>query len=85
MALAPNIRVNAIGPGPTLANTRQTAAQFKQQQESVPLGYGPTAEEIALAVQFILSAKSMTGEFISLDGGQHLPISQNGAKEGVYE
>lgn len=85
MALAPHIRVNAIGPGPTLANTRQTAAQFKQQQESVPLGYGPTPEEIALAVKFILAAKSMTGEFVSLDGGQHLPIYQSEAKEGVYE
>lgn len=85
MALAPHIRVNAIGPGPTLANTRQTAAQFKQQQESVPLGYGPTPEEIALAVQFILAAKSMTGEFVSLDGGQHLPIYHSEAKEGVHE
>ncbi len=85
MALAPHIRVNAIGPGPTLANTRQTAAQFKQQQESVPLGYGPTPEEIALAVQFILTAKSMTGEFVSLDGGQHLPIYQSEAKEGAHE
>ncbi|MDF2367817.1 SDR family oxidoreductase [Sneathiella sp.] len=85
MALAPHIRVNAIGPGPTLANTRQTAAQFKQQQKSVPLGYGPTPEEIALAVQFILAAKSMTGEFVSLDGGQHLPIYQSEAKEGAHE
>ncbi|MCC3306703.1 SDR family oxidoreductase [Sneathiella sp. HT1-7] len=85
MALAPHIRVNAIGPGPTLANTRQTAAQFKQQQKSVPLGYGPTPEEIAGAVQFILTAKSMTGEFVSLDGGQHLPTYQSEAKEGVHE
>ncbi|MZR32437.1 SDR family oxidoreductase [Sneathiella litorea] len=85
MALAPHIRVNAVGPGPTLANTRQTATQFKQQQKSVPLGYGPTPEEIALAVQFILAAKSMTGEFVSLDGGQHLPVSQSETKEGVYE
>ncbi len=85
MALAPKIRVNAIGPGPTLANTRQTPAQFKQQQQSVPLGYGPTPEEIASAVQFILEAKSMTGEFISLDGGQHLPIYRADAKEGVHE
>lgn len=85
MALAPHIRVNAIGPGPTLANTRQTAAQFKQQQKSVPLGYGPTPEEIADAVQFILTAKSMTGEFVSLDGGQHLPTYQSEAKEGVHE
>ena len=85
MALAPHIRVNAIGPGPTLANTRQTTAQFKQQQLSVPLRYGPTPDEIASAVLFILEAKSMTGEFISLDGGQHLPIYQTEGKEDLHE
>ena len=85
MALAPHIRVNAIGPGPTLANTRQTATQFKQQQQSVPLGYGADPDEIALAVQFILAAKSMTGEFLSLDGGQHLPMYHGEAKEDIYE
>lgn len=76
MALAPKIRVNAIGPGPTLANTRQSATQFKQQQQSVPLGYGPSPEEIARAVHFILDSPSMTGEFIALDGGQHLPTAE---------
>ncbi|TNE40739.1 MAG: SDR family oxidoreductase [Alphaproteobacteria bacterium] len=83
MALAPKIRVNAIGPGPTLANTRQTAAQFKQQQQSVPLGYGPSAEEIAGAVRFLNQASSVTGEFISLDGGQHLPIYGYREQEGI--
>ncbi len=85
MALAPRIRVNAIGPGPTLANTRQTAAQFKQQQRSVPLGYGPAPEEITKAALFILDAPSMTGEFIALDGGQHLPITGTGAGEEIYD
>jgi NAD(P)-dependent dehydrogenase (short-subunit alcohol dehydrogenase family) len=85
MALAPTIRVNAIGPGPTLANTRQTAAQFKQQKESVPLGYGPSPEEIADTVHFILGASSMTGEFIALDGGQHLPSSRTEAEENAHE
>ncbi|MEH6526226.1 MAG: SDR family oxidoreductase [Sneathiella sp.] len=83
MAMAPNIRVNAIGPGPTLANTRQSAAQFKQQQQSVPLGYGPSPEEIARAVHFILESPSMTGEFIALDGGQHLPATKI-ATEGEH-
>lgn len=83
MELAPNIRVNAIGPGPTLANTRQSAAQFKQQQQSVPLGYGPTPEEIARATHFILEASSMTGEFMALDGGQHLHSVGKG--EDVHE
>jgi len=85
MALAPRIRVNAIGPGPTLANTRQTEAQFKQQQQSVPLGYGPSSEEIAKAVLFLVESRSMTGEFIALDGGQHLPITGTEKGEEIHE
>ncbi|MEH6401854.1 MAG: SDR family oxidoreductase [Sneathiella sp.] len=76
MELAPRIRVNAIGPGPTLANTRQTEAQFRQQCSGLPLGYGATEAEIADGVAFLLSAKSITGEFIAMDGGNHLPTCQ---------
>lgn len=74
MALAPrDIRVNAIGPGPVLANERQTAEQFDRQWRSTPLGRGAHPEEIAAGVRFILSAKAMTGQMIALDGGQHMP------------
>ncbi len=72
MALAPAIRVNAIGPGPTLPNDTQDAAQFAQQAGSTILGRGAGLDEIAAAVQFILAAPSMTGQMIALDGGQHL-------------
>ena len=71
-ALAPSIRVNAIGPGPTLANEQQTAQDFAEEAAAVPLGKGPTPEEIAHAVNFILEAPAMTGQLIALDGGQHL-------------
>lgn len=74
MALAPrDIRVNAIGPGPVLANERQTAEQFDKQWRSTPLGRGAEPAEIAAGVRFILSAKAMTGQMIALDGGQHMP------------
>ncbi|GLQ06250.1 SDR family oxidoreductase [Sneathiella chinensis] len=76
MALAPRIRVNAIGPGPTLANSRQSEESFRLQCQSVPLGYGANPDDIAEGVAFILKATSMTGEFIALDGGQHLPSSR---------
>jgi NAD(P)-dependent dehydrogenase (short-subunit alcohol dehydrogenase family) len=72
LALAPRIRVNGIGPGPTLPSPRQTEAQFARQWASMPLGRGTTPEEIAAAVRFILSAPAMTGQIITLDGGQHL-------------
>lgn len=71
-ALAPRIRVNGIGPGPTLKNERQDEADFARQQKSIPLGRGAQLQEIAAAVRFILESPSMTGQMIALDGGQHL-------------
>ncbi len=75
MELAPKIRVNAIGPGPTLASKRQSSAQFAHQVSQVPLGKSANADDIAAGVQFLMSSPSITGEFIAMDGGQHLPSS----------
>lgn len=72
LALAPRIRVNAIGPGPALPSPRQTEAQFARQSASVPLGRGTNPDEVARAVICILSLPAMTGQMIALDGGQHL-------------
>jgi NAD(P)-dependent dehydrogenase (short-subunit alcohol dehydrogenase family) len=77
LALAPRIRVNGIGPGPTLPSERQTAEQFRQQQLAVPLKHGATTEEIAAALRFILATPSMTGQMIALDGGEHLGWAQS--------
>ena len=71
-ALAPNVRVNAVAPGPTLPSPRQSAAQFAAQAASVPLGRGPIPEEIAAAVVYLAQAKSVTGTVIAVDGGQHI-------------
>ncbi len=72
LALAPRIRVCAIGPGPTLPSPRQTSAQFARQAASVPLGHGTSATEIARAVLAVLALPSFTGQMLALDGGQHL-------------
>jgi len=71
-ALAPKVRVNAVAPGPTMPSARQDAADFAQQAAAVPLGHGPTAEEIAAAVVYLASARSITGATLIVDGGQHL-------------
>lgn len=71
-ALAPRVRVNAIGPGPVLQSVHQTGAEFADECRATLLGRGPTTGEIAAAVRFILDASSMTGQMIALDGGQHL-------------
>ncbi len=72
-ALAPRaIRVNAIGPGPTLPSKRMTEEDFVRQCSLTLLGCGTSPEEIADAVRYILRAHALTGQMIVLDGGQHL-------------
>ncbi|HUN43960.1 MAG TPA: SDR family oxidoreductase [Acetobacteraceae bacterium] len=72
LALAPRIRVNAIGPGPTLPSLRQNQVQFDRQAESVPLRHGTSPDEIGRATIAILAMPAMTGQMLALDGGQHL-------------
>ena len=72
LELAPRIRVNGIGPGPTLPSTGQTDADFEAHCARMPLGRGTTPEEICRAVRFILDAPALTGQMIALDGGEHL-------------
>jgi NAD(P)-dependent dehydrogenase (short-subunit alcohol dehydrogenase family) len=71
-ALAPRIRVNAIGPGPALPSVRMDQAEFDKQAALTLLGRGTSPEEISAAVKFILSQPALTGQMIALDGGQHL-------------
>jgi NAD(P)-dependent dehydrogenase (short-subunit alcohol dehydrogenase family) len=71
-ALAPRVRVNAIGPGPTLAGPRQRPEDFARQASLVPLGAGPALDEFGRAVRFLVESRSITGQMITLDGGQHI-------------
>ena len=85
MALAPGIRVNAVGPGPTLPSPRQSEEQFARQWSSMPLQRRVLPEEICDAVRFILDAPSMTGQMIAVDGGQHLGWCHRGAGLALEE
>src|SRR5690606_37763281 len=78
-ALAPRVRVNAIGPGPVLPSSRQSAEGFAAQVQAVPLQRQAQLSEICAAVRFILESPSMTGQMIALDGGQHLAWQTPGA------
>ena len=71
-ALAPRIRVNAIGPGPTLKNVRQTDEDFKKSTNGLLLQRGPDLSEFGTTVRYFWETKSITGQMIALDGGQHL-------------
>ncbi|MBI1954347.1 MAG: SDR family oxidoreductase [Proteobacteria bacterium] len=72
LSLAPRIRVNGIGPGPTLPSIRQTQKEFEKQVNSIPLKCASSPKEIAQACYFITKSPSLTGQMIALDGGQHL-------------
>ncbi len=71
-SFAPNIRVNAIGPGPTLKNIHQSKKHFDKSIKNTLLKIGSPPEEIARTVKFLLESKSITGQFIAVDGGEHL-------------
>ena len=66
------VRVNAIGPGPTLANERQQPEDFAAQVAAVPLRRGPDLGDFAATVTYLWSMRALTGQMIALDGGQHL-------------
>ncbi|WP_157015227.1 SDR family oxidoreductase [Mesorhizobium xinjiangense] len=71
-AHAPRLRVNAIGPGPTLANTRQDADDFAAQISALPLRKSPMLTEFGRTIRYFWDTPSLTGQMVALDGGQHL-------------
>ena len=71
-ALAPDIRVNGIGPGPTLASVHQTPDAFAAEKAATLTGEGSSPEEIVRAMRYLIAATSVTGQMIASDGGQHL-------------
>ncbi len=70
--LAPRIRVNAIGPGPTLKSIHQTQADFDREARATLLQKPTSPEEVAATVLYLLNAPSVTGQMICVDSGQHL-------------
>ncbi|WP_293677239.1 SDR family oxidoreductase [uncultured Phenylobacterium sp.] len=70
--LAPRIRVNAIGPGPTLASIHQTDADFAAEVATTLLKRPVDPQEIGAALRYLVDARSVTGQLIVVDAGQHL-------------
>jgi NAD(P)-dependent dehydrogenase (short-subunit alcohol dehydrogenase family) len=71
-ALAPRIRVNAIGPGPTLPSIHQTPADFDAEAHNVALQRRSSPQDVAQALRYLIDARQVTGQMIAVDGGQHL-------------
>jgi NAD(P)-dependent dehydrogenase (short-subunit alcohol dehydrogenase family) len=70
--MGPRIRVNAVGPGPTLKNPRQSDEDFNRQREATILKRGADPADICAAVRYLLEAQAVTGQMLAVDGGQHL-------------
>jgi NAD(P)-dependent dehydrogenase (short-subunit alcohol dehydrogenase family) len=71
-ALAPRIRVNGVGPGPTLPSVHQTLEEFGAEARATPLQRAGRPEAVAAAVRWLVDADLVTGQMIAVDGGQHL-------------
>lgn len=71
-ALAPRVRVNAIGPGPTLQGEGQSDEGYANQRENTVLQRGSNPEDITGALVYFLNAPAVTGQLLCTDGGQHL-------------
>ena len=72
MSLAPNVRVNGIAPGPTIKNKRQSENHFKKQWKSLILKKKVEIQNICKTVKYLISNNNITGQIISVDGGQSL-------------
>jgi len=71
-ALSSQLRVNAIGPGPTLVGPRQSLDDFNRQRASTVLQRGANPKDVTSALAYLLDAPAVTGQLICVDGGQHL-------------
>lgn len=71
-SFAPDIRVNAIGPGPTLPSSRQSQADFDAQVAALLLKRGPALTDFGATIRYLWETPSITGQLFALDGGQHL-------------
>ena len=81
MRLAPNIKVNAIAPGPTIKSKRQTDRHFKNQVRSTLLKKSVRSEDICDTVEFLINNDSVTGQIITVDSGQNLSWNKKNEKE----
>jgi NAD(P)-dependent dehydrogenase (short-subunit alcohol dehydrogenase family) len=71
-ALAPRIRVNGIGPGPTLASIHQDEAIFAAEAEATPLARPVAPQDICAAALYLVGARAVTGQMLAVDAGQNL-------------
>ena len=81
MRLAPNIKVNAIAPGPTIKSKRQMNRHFRNQVKSTLLKKSVRLEDICDTVEFLINNNSITGQIVAVDSGQNLSWNRKNEEE----
>jgi len=81
MRLGPNIKVNAIAPGPTIKSKRQTDRHFRNQVKSTLLKKSVRLEDICDTVEFLINNNSITGQIVAVDSGQNLSRNRKNEEE----
>jgi enoyl-[acyl-carrier-protein] reductase (NADH) len=81
MRLSPNIKVNAVAPGPTIKSKRQSIKHFNEQAKSTLLKKPVGLNDICDTVEFLINNNSITGEVIAVDSGQNLTWNDKSEKE----
>ncbi len=71
-AYAPEIRVNAVAPGPVLKPDEMSNARWQELGAALPLQHCGNAEDVARSVIFLLENDFITGETLVVDGGNQL-------------
>jgi NAD(P)-dependent dehydrogenase (short-subunit alcohol dehydrogenase family) len=69
---APQMRVSGVAPGPILPPKDGDASDLARWAKHLPLLRPPTPDDVADAVLYLLGARGVTGDVISVDGGRHL-------------
>lgn len=72
--LAPQLRINAVSPGLTLPSGGQNQAEFENIRKKFLFGYGNDCKDIADTIDFLNTQKSLVGQTIAVDAGQHLSL-----------
>jgi NAD(P)-dependent dehydrogenase (short-subunit alcohol dehydrogenase family) len=70
------IRVNAIAPSLMLKSPGQSEENFRAMHRRNPLGRGVTPADVVAAIDYLLAARTVTGEVLTIDAGQRFSPPQ---------
>lgn len=77
---APNIRINGIAPGVVLPGEERTEDYVSWRIENIPLQQQGSVEDLLRAMNFLIDSEFVTGQIITVDGGENINHQGNHAE-----